>query len=587
MTLESYNEIWLVDFEFSAPPGETPHVLCMVAREFKSGKTLRHWRDDLLKMNRAPFDVGDKSLFVAYYASAEMGCFLALGWPRPAYVLDLFIEFRNLTNGVGFGASLIGALQHYGLPSIDSAEKDSMRDLAMRGGEYTYQEKQALIEYCETDVVALLSLLAAMFGKLDLSRSLLRGYYTRAVAQIEHNGIPLDQVQYKAIITNWDKMQRILIDFVDVDFNVYEDRTFKRDKFISYLARRDIPWPVLESGALDMRDDTFKQMATAYPELMPLRELRETLSGMRLSDLAVGKDGRNRTMLSMFRSKTGRNQPSNAKFIFGPAVWLRCLIKPEKGNGIAYIDWEQQEFGIAAALSEDELMMKAYRSGDPYLEFAKQAKSVPLDATKASHKAVREQFKACVLAVQYGMGPESLAKRINKSICEARYLLDLHRETYKVFWRWSDSALDYAMLSGKLPTVFGWQIHVGKDSNPRSLRNFPMQANGAEMLRLACIYGIEEGIKICAPVHDAVLIEAPLNVLDEHIATMQAMMAKASRDTLGGFELRTGVEKFVYPERYMDDRGKIMWGKVQKVLEQIASEETSDLPDTELLTCAI
>ena len=57
-------------------------------------------------------------------------------------------------------------------------------------------------------------------------------------------------------------------------------------------------------------------------------------------------------------------------------------------------------------------MMNAYHSGDPYLAFAKQAGAAPADATKATHKAVREQFKACVLAVQYGMGGEALAQRI-------------------------------------------------------------------------------------------------------------------------------------------------------------------------------
>jgi DNA polymerase-1 len=36
-----------------------------------------------------------------------------------------------------------------------------------------------------------------------------------------------------------------------------------------------------------------------------------------------------------------------------------------------------------------------------------------------------------------------------------------------------------------------------------------MQANGAEMLRMACCLGTEQGIEICAPVHDAVLICAP------------------------------------------------------------------------------
>ena len=94
---------------------------------------------------------------------------------------------------------------------------------------------------------------------------------------------------------------------------------------------------------------------------------------MRLSDLAVGADGRNRTILSAFRARTGRNQPSNTKFIFGPSAWLRGLIQPPTGSGVAYIDWAQQEFGIAAALSGDPLMMEAYRSGDPYLAFAKQA----------------------------------------------------------------------------------------------------------------------------------------------------------------------------------------------------------------------
>jgi hypothetical protein len=62
------------------------------------------------------------------------------------------------------------------------------------------------------------------------------------------------------------------------------------------------------------------------------------------------------------------------------------------------------------------------------------------------------------------------------------------------------------MLHGTLHTVFGWCVHVGEAANPRSLRNFPMQANGAEMLRLACCLATECGIEVCAPIHDAVLI---------------------------------------------------------------------------------
>ena len=103
------------------------------------------------------------------------------------------------------------------------------------------------------------------------------------------------------------------------------------------------------------------------------------------------------------------------------------------------------------------------------------------------------------------------------------------------------------MLTGSLHTVFGWHVHVGENPNPRSLRNFPMQANGAEMLRLACCLATERGIEVCAPVHDAVLICAPLDRLDDDIAGMRAAMAEASRIVLDGFELRTDVARRPYP----------------------------------------
>ena len=194
---------------------------------------------------------------------------------------------------------------------------------------------------------------------------------------------------------------------------------------------------------------------------------------MRLADLAVGRDGRNRAMLSPFRARTGRNQPSNTKFIFGPSVWLRGLIKPPPGFGIAYIDWAQQEFGIAAALSRDPLMMEAYRSGDPYLAFAKQAGAAPPEATKATHKAVRDQFKSTVLAVQYGMGADALAQRIGQPPIRARELLRLHRETYRVLWEWSDRVLDYAMLTGSLYTGFGWRVQRASRGQRPVLAQFP------------------------------------------------------------------------------------------------------------------
>ena len=99
-----------------------------------------------------------------------------------------------------------------------------------------------------------------------------------------------------------------------------------------------------------------------------------------------------------------------------------------------------------------------------------------------------------------------------------------------------------------------------------------MQANGAEMLRLACCLATERGIEVCAPVHDAVLICAPLDRLDADIAGMRSAMAEASRVVLSGFELGTDVAIVRYPDRYSDKRGVRMWDEVNALIDQINTE---------------
>src|SRR5262245_57658276 len=148
-SLADFREIWLCDFEFSAPPGERPAPVCMVAREQRTGRTLRLWRDELARLPRPPFGIGPDCLFVAYYASAELGCFLALDWPAPARILDLYAEFRCLNSGlkVPCGNRLLGALSWFGLDGLAAMEKDAMRELALRGEPYTAEERRALLDY--------------------------------------------------------------------------------------------------------------------------------------------------------------------------------------------------------------------------------------------------------------------------------------------------------------------------------------------------------------------------------------------------------------------------------------------------------
>jgi len=565
-----FREIWVVDFEYRQPDGDVPGIRCMVAIEENSGKEYRLWVDELEGTNGPPFDIGSDSLIVAYYAVAELNCLRVLGWPIPENILDLYAEFKRKYCGksppAGYG--LLGALFAYNLPEV--VEKDEMRALAMREGSvYSDTERRVLLDYCRDDVVATSRLLGVMWNELDLPRALLRGRYVAGVSAMETTGIPIDTGIFYRLRDRWEEIRAVLIEKVDVNYGVFDGTTFKADRCEAYLKKQGFSWPRLPSGALDLKRDTFREMARAHPEVSPLHELRHTLSELRLNRLAVGRDGRNRCMLSPFGSKTARNLPSNAKFIFGPSTWLRSLIKPLSETAVAYLDYSQQEFAIAAVLSGDEAMKEAYVSGDPYLKFGQQAGVIPEDGTKDTYPDERKLFKACALGVQYGMGGYSLAGRIGGSVAAANMLIDAHKRTYSAYWRWVDAVVNHGLLYCELVSALGWRVHVGSNPNIRALGNWPVQTTGSEILRVAIILLTETGIKVCAPVHDAVLIESSLDQIEADVNRARLLMQDAGEIVLKGFELRVDAEVVRYPNRYVDERGEQMWKQVVSILEAI------------------
>jgi DNA polymerase I-like protein with 3'-5' exonuclease and polymerase domains len=199
-------------------------------------------------------------------------------------------------------------------------------------------------------------------------------------------------------------------------------------------------------------------MARLHPaEVGPIRELRHTLGQLRLHELAVGPDGRNWCLLSIFRSKTGRNQPSNSEFVFGPSCRARSLIRPPEGRAVAYVDWSAQELGIAAYLSSDPAMRHGYVSGDPYLSFGKLAGVLPATATKTTHGVERDRLEVACLGALYGMTEFGPSRRLGLTPAHDRELLRLHQQTFPAYWRWSQSVRDQAILTGRLETVFGWR----------------------------------------------------------------------------------------------------------------------------------
>ena len=525
-----YRAVVACDFEYNFAGhngANLPRPVCMSWKDLLSGRGGNVWLDGQAA-SAPPFSTGPDTLFVAFNAIAEIGCFRVLGWPIPERVLDLYVEFRNLTNGHYTGRrGLVFALQYFDLDSISATEKKDRIELILRGGPFTEEERRLIAEYCDSDVIALELLLPAMIPHIDLPRALFRGRYMANLSAVQLAGAPIDVPMYRLFVKHWDAIKEKLIAEIDADYGVFEGVSFREDRFKEFLIRHEIPWPLLPSGRLMLDKETFKEMAGSYPILAPLRELRHHLTDMRLPDLEVSDDGRNRTSLFPFQSKTGRNQPGSNKYIFGLSIYLRGLIKPPPGYGIAYLDWMSQEVGIAAGVSRDPQMMADYRSGDPHLAFGIASGLLPVGATKKNpaHKALRELAKRCVFGLLYGMGARTLAFRISQPQIVARELIRAHHERYPPFWKIAEASVDIAMLGGVNQTVFGWRLrNVITASNPfrrvaNSMLNFPMQANGAEMMRVAVCLAVERGVEVVATIHDAILIMAPLERLEADIKT--------------------------------------------------------------------
>jgi DNA polymerase I-like protein with 3'-5' exonuclease and polymerase domains len=215
-------------------------------------------------------------------------------------------------------------------------------------------------------------------------------------------------------------------------------------------------------------------------------------------------------------------------------------------------------------------MLDMYLSGDPYLAFAKRVGAVPNDATKKSHEETRDKYKNMLLSVQYGISSETLASRLGVMSLDAHEMLNQHRELFAQYWKWSDDWVAHSLQTGIMRTAFGWECRIGiveATVNARSIRNWPVQATGADILRIACILAVRHGIKLLAPVHDAVLIGAPIERIEADVALARECMRRASRivlnsDADGPHELRTDAKIVKYPDRYMDKRGEEVWNDV-------------------------
>jgi DNA polymerase I len=567
------DEVVCFDFEYRAPDGEIPHVWCGTFHRVFEGKDYLYWRDELLAMGRPPFSELGRVLYVAFAGHiGDLMVFLQLGWGLPVYYLDMQVELRARTNGnehLGLEFGLADAAFYAGCTDVDTIEKAHWQSMAMADRVWTEEEKRGLLEYCRKDTQAVVEMWQRFNREIPLDEAVgLRGAFCKAVAQIQHWGMPHDDRTLTAFLENWACLKLEAIQGAHELYGCFPKGQLSFSALEEYVARHSILWPRTVSKRLATDEDTLKSLVSRYPQLLGFQEtmrLKHSLVDLKIS---YGSDKRLRTAYYPFGQTTGRNNPSTAKHIFNTPPWTRFLLRPAPEHVLTYVDFSQEEWAIAAHLSQDTKMMSAYEGGDPYLAFGLQSGILPKGATKKSHGPLRDQCKTACLAMMYGTGPKTLSVKLGISMPEAIRFIDAYRHTYSTCYAWALRAYFDWKSAHVITNALGWPLHRGDKDNELSVRNFPVQSNGSAILHIAVLKALRAGVKVVAMVHDALLIESSIDSAAQDTENCIAAMREAGKTILGGALLRTDTVSFAYPSRYRDPRGEYWWAVICGLLEK-------------------
>jgi hypothetical protein len=402
-------------------------------------------------------------------------------------------------------------------------------------------------------------------------------YSAKAIALIQARGMPID-------VALWDLIQENKVAVIgqllrqfdpshrDDDPIYTPDGKWSHARVERWLMRSGVSaWPRTETGQLKLNNDTFRLMSHV-PGIEGLHALHDSINFIVKANLPIGRDGRNRPSLFPFGTVTGRN--AHAKSLYNAHAGLRSFMAfPADTIGV-YLDWRTQEVGIAAALSGDQALMDAYRSGDIYHALALLCGlTQDRDARhwKQHDPTTRQRMKSLQLAISYGMGVPSLARGLDRHPLIASDIIERHRRTYPRFWQWRADMVQTAMLERRVDSVLGWPLRISTSPNQRTLYNFPMQSGGADMLRLAAWRLCEAGIVPCMLVHDGILLEL---VSREQINIAKQVMLTAGCDVCSGFEIGVDVDQLLEGgARYQDKRpmAQRMWETMMSALQAVGA----------------
>ncbi len=471
-------------------------------------------------------------------------------------IYDTMLAERLLTAGLGNLVNLQVLNQKYLGERMDKSVRKTFYGPTSAT---TYLNPDQLV-YAAKDALSLFPIYTQQLAKLKSEKLLtvadVEFKCVRAVGDLELAGCKLDTAKWRQILAaveiKRDAVRSALMDILPSG-KTRQSSMFGSDEYLINL--NSAPQIIAEFARLGMiLEDTSeatlsKQSHVAAKMLLEYKGHEKTLSafGESLLSLIHKKTGRIHPDFIQYGADTGRFSCSNPNVQQIPATSdFRACFVPEEGYKLVTSDYSQAELRILAELSQDEGFLNAFKSGgDLHILAASQMFNITPDQVT---KAQRSQAKAINFGLAYGMGPQGLALRIDKTVDEARDLIGAYFKAFSGVQRWLEKAGRDSAKYGYSPTPLGRKRYYALPSSDdpdyrrkmseidRRGKNAPIQGANADITKIALIFLKESLVRYDArlvnTVHDEIVVEVREDQAEEVCHLVEAEMIRAAQEVL-------------------------------------------------------
>jgi len=365
------------------------------------------------------------------------------------------------------------------------------------------------------------------------------------ICEMQLNGVGLDVDKHTANIHAWrDKLyasKKILMEHLGTtritDTKIREWLGANLDPYTLSF------WPVTEtSGQLSVSASTFSD----YEHLEIVKPLTifkkfQTLCntfGDQLINCVNPETGRIHSDFNICGARTGRLSSSKPNLQnFPRSTIYRQVFIPAKGKILVLADFSQIEVRVAGEYSQDKVLLDAYRNGSDIYSITAAHLSGKHISEVQSGSPERQNAKALVLGLMYGLGANSFCSYAKKGygveVSQEKASKDIKefRKLYHSLRSWQLDQTAMCQESLIATTKYGKIRCLAADNWYGSSLNTPIQGTASEInlqSMVNCYHKIKgTDIKMFNNIHDEIVLECSKDLKNDAIKVLKDSMTDA------------------------------------------------------------